>query len=85
MSVSFLSEEEVKQLINKGERFYAPIEIAHILQIKQATAQEYCRTGKIRAIKINGMWHTTKDEITRFVLEGPYKSPEEGNDNRQCT
>lgn len=67
-------EETIDQAIKKGERLYSTVEIAHILQISQVTAQGLCRNGKIRAVKLpNGMWKTTREELMRYIRQGPYK------------
>lgn len=55
------------------DRLYAPVEIAHIVGLSQDTIQMQCRTGQIEAHKVGRMWRVTKDEVKRYITEGPRK------------
>lgn len=55
------------------DRLYAPVEIAHIVGLTQDTIQNQCRTGQIEARKVGRMWRVTKEEVQRYIKEGPRK------------
>jgi excisionase family DNA binding protein len=55
------------------DRLYAPVEVAHIIGLTQGTIQNQCRTGQIEARKVGGGWRITKEEVKRYMDEGPRK------------
>lgn len=55
------------------DRLYAPVEAAYILRLSQTTVQRLCRTGAIEAKKPNKSWLISKQEIVRYIDEGPRK------------
>lgn len=66
-----MSEEQASALVDAGERMYAPIEVAFILQLKTATVQIMCRDGRIEATKHGTMWRIAKSEVVRYLKDGP--------------
>lgn len=76
MSLQSDLDEMFDFALTNGERLYAPIEIAFMLQLEQATIQELCRKGKLAARKFNNQWMVPKAEIQRYLKEGPRKIEE---------
>jgi excisionase family DNA binding protein len=70
------TEAETEGMLDKGERLYQPVEIAHILNLKTDTVREYCRDGRIEAKKIGKTWNVTRSEMKRYLKEGPRKPRE---------
>lgn len=63
--------EVVDKVVAGVEKMFAPIEVAMILGYKQATVQEMCRTGRIKAKKMGSQWRIPESELRRFIEEGP--------------
>lgn len=72
-------DDFVEKVLSGEDRFLAPIEVAHVLLLEQATVQQMCRDGKIKATKVNGHWRITASEVRRFVLHGPAAPESKGN------
>lgn len=66
-------EEKVDAVLNGEDKYYTPVEVAHILRVQVATVQAMCRDGRLEAKKINNIWHVLKSEIKRYLLEGARK------------
>lgn len=65
--------DDIDRVLEGQERWYAPVEIAHILGLAKTTVQELCRSGRIHAVKVNNQWRVTKRELRRYIDEGPNK------------
>lgn len=72
-----LSDQEVESALSLSERLYAPVEVAFILNLRQGTVQEKCRTGEIKATKLGTQWRISASELRRYLREGPLPRQEE--------
>lgn len=77
-----ISEGEATSLLDAGERMYAPIEVAHILDLTQPTIQSMCRDGRIKAVKHGTMWRIPKSEVARYIQHGPRSAEEIEKDGK---
>lgn len=77
--MSKIGKEEIDGLLERGDRLYAPVEVAYILNLQQATVQEKCRTGQINAQKIGTQWRITAAELRRYLADGPLEVTNEGD------
>jgi len=50
--------------------FYKTNEVADILQVTQRTMYNYITSGKLKAVKVGGIYHITKPELERFLKGG---------------
>ncbi len=75
------SEKDASELLDAGERLYAPVEIAHILNLSPETVQRLCRTGRIEASKHGTQWRVAKKEVVRYIAHGP-REVENKNDGK---
>jgi len=66
-------DEAIETALDNDERMYQPVEIAFILNLSEDTVRQYCRDGRILAIKIGKMWNVTRTEVRRYLKEGPRK------------
>lgn len=71
VTASTVPDDPTAKLLALEERLYAPVEVAYILGIQQTTVQKLCREGRILAIKPGRSWRISKDEIKRYMNEGP--------------
>lgn len=67
----------VDKIIAGTERMFAPVEVAAILGYQQATVQDMCRSGRIKARKIGTQWRIAESELRRFIDEGPVEGENE--------
>lgn len=74
--MSELTSDQVDSLLNNADRLYAPVEVAYILNLKQATVQELCRSGALVATKVRTQWRITGAEVRRYLKDGPANSKE---------
>jgi excisionase family DNA binding protein len=65
------------------DRLYAPVELAHIVGLKQGTIQNQCRTGQIEARKVGRSWRITREEVKRYLDHGPRKVEDEQVDRHE--
>lgn len=67
--------EELGVTVSTGrelpDRYYQPVEVAHVLGLSQTTVQRLCRSGAIEAKKPGKSWLVTRKEILRYLDEGP--------------
>jgi Helix-turn-helix domain len=71
-------ESMLKQLVERQavKEFYTPEEFARIVGREAFTCREYCRLGRIRALKKasgrgkHASWVIPHDELLRFQREG---------------
>lgn len=49
------------------EEFYTTAELATRLKVSVQTIVKWCKTGKLKAIKIGRSWRVTKKELQNFT------------------
>lgn len=50
--------------------FYKTGEAQQILQVTQRSIYNYITSGKLKAVKVGGIYHISKQELERFLKGG---------------
>lgn len=58
--------EQIKQI--KGpEKFYSTNKVAELFEVTSETVRNWIEEGKLKAVKVNGLWRVPRDEVLRFA------------------
>jgi len=62
------------------DRLLKPEQAAELMVVSARTVKKWLREGKLRGLKVGGMWRLTESEVRRFIYgdEGGNISGEEG-------
>jgi len=69
-SLSPERREALKQYLEEFDRFYTLNEVAKTLRVSLRTIYRYIKSGKLKAVKINGRWRVPPEEFERIKGEG---------------
>ena len=48
-------------------KYYSPEEVGEQFNVKPATIRKWIREGKLKALKLGGLWRITEEELQRFI------------------
>ena len=67
------TEEEIEELVKKGEQFLTPHDIAFMLNLERDTIRRKMQKGPEGefkdAFKLNGQWYMTRKDFTKYLNE----------------
>jgi len=56
-------------MLNGEDRFYTTKEISQILKVKKQTVAKWCKSGRLKAIKVGKGWRVKAKELRCFLNE----------------
>ncbi len=54
-------------------KYYSPEEVSEQINVKQATVRKWIREGKLKALKLGGLWRISEDQLQEFIRSGQVK------------
>jgi excisionase family DNA binding protein len=51
-------------------KYHSPEEIAKMFNLQAQTVRLWIRQGKLKAVKLGGLWRISEEELQRFVEAG---------------
>jgi excisionase family DNA binding protein len=51
-------------------KYHSPEEIANMFNLQAQTVRLWIRQGKLKAVKLGGLWRISEEELQRFVEAG---------------
>ena len=52
------------------DTFYTIQQVMSLLQVSDETVYRYIRSGKLRAIRIGGLWRVSREALNEFLDNG---------------
>ena len=53
-------------------KYYSPEEVSEQFNVKQATVRKWLREGKLKALKLGGLWRISEDQLQEFIKGGQW-------------
>lgn len=69
-SLSPERREALKRYLEGLDRLYTLSEVEKFLKVSRRTIYRYIKTGKLKAIRVNGRWRVPHEELERIAREG---------------
>jgi len=57
-------------------KYYSPEEISAQFSVKQATVRKWLREGKLKALKLGGLWRISEDQLQEFIEGSQGRGPD---------
>ena len=51
-------------------KYYSPEEIAKQFNLQAQTVRLWIRQGRLKAVKLGGLWRVSEEELERFIKAG---------------
>ena len=69
-SLSPERREALKRYLEDLDRLYTLKEVENFLKVSRRTVYRYIKSGKLKAVKVNGQWRVPREELERIAREG---------------
>jgi len=69
-SLSPERREALKRYLEDLDRLYTLKEVEEFLKVSRRTVYRYIKSGKLKAVKVNGRWRVPREELERIAKEG---------------